>query len=182
LTKLHVFLYSAPPNEGPLTTANLAKNCPPIRTNPIVSSAPAKPLTLIYQGHPRKAVQQNAGKPAADMRSIIVPHSSLMKNSQSKYPTSTTTRTTPVVSEAQDIGHLDPLRLAPTDEKAEDCAEENEEHLEEVDVKWEEYLDDFEDIVEEEVFKMEDEEEDNHVDAKDLSEKEPIFVLNQLDQ
>ena len=112
------------------------------------------------------------------LRSIIVPQSSVMKSGQlssiGKYPTTTTTRMTPVVSEAQDIGYLDPLRLGPIEKKTEDCAAEMEEQSE-VDVKWEEY---FEDIVEEEDFKMEDEEGDNLVDVKDFSENEPILVLN----
>ena len=111
------------------------------------------------------------------LRSIIVPQSSVMKSGQlssiGKYPT-TRTRMTPVVSEAQDIGYLDPLRPGPIEKKTEDCAAEMEEQSE-VDLKWEEY---FEDLVEEEDFKMEDEEGDNLVDVKDFSENEPILVLN----
>ena len=70
-----------------------------------------------------------------------------------------TTRMAPLVSE-----EADPLRLNPTEEN-------NEEHLE-VGLKREE--EDFEDIVEEEDFKTED---DKFV-VKDLSEKEPILVMN----
>ena len=101
------------------------------------------------------------------LRSKIVPQLSLMTNSQplpiGKYQK--TTRMTPLSSE--DIDHADPLRLNPT----EDMAANNEEQLE-VSVKCEE--EEFEDIVEEEDFKTE---EDDLV-VRDLSEKEPILVLN----
>ena len=98
-----------------------------------------------------------------------------MKNSQpptiGRYHT-TRIHFDPVVSEEQDIGHSDPLRINLTEEKVEESAR-NEEYSE-VDMKWE---DNFEDIVEEEDFPMEDRGDDKLV-VKDLSEKEPILVLN----